>query len=129
MVRSLARRVLCSARDSAAFRATVPSSAFLSPRRGTRSFTRPPRRDASHSSTAGAPSGSTGTSTSRGTAGPVASGRTVPFRLAVPVAPFPVTLPSPYTWLRKCSTSSPSLMSSTLSTTHPRWPRTRPPRT
>src|SRR5579875_2048738 len=70
VVRSLALRVLCSASDSAAFRATVSSSAFLSPRRGTRRLTRLPRRPPSHSSMAGASGGSTGTSTCRGTVTP-----------------------------------------------------------
>ena len=67
VVRSLARRVLCSISDSAAFLATVSSRAFLSPRCGTRRLTRLPRRSHSHSSTAAASGGSSGTRTSRGT--------------------------------------------------------------
>src|SRR5262249_42920073 len=66
VVRSLARRILCWVSDSAALRATVSSSAFLSPRRGTRRLTRLPRRRQSHSSITGAAGGRTGTSTSRG---------------------------------------------------------------
>jgi len=79
VVRSLARRVLCRASDSAALRATVSSNAFLGPRTGTRSRTGPPRRSASHSSTAGASGGSSGTSTSRGMAADRVAGRAFPF--------------------------------------------------
>ena len=74
MVRSLARRILCWASDSAALRATVSSSAFLSPRRGTRRLTRLPRPRHSHSSTAAAAGGRTGTSTSRGMLPPAGRG-------------------------------------------------------
>ncbi len=110
VVRSLARRVLCSVSDCPALRATVSSRARLSPRRGTRRLTGPPRRSASQWVTVSASGGSSGTSTSRGTPLPGAPG------------PVSVTLTdvSPYTWPRKFSTSSPVVTSSTFSTTQPR---------
>ena len=53
MVRSLARRVLCSTSAWPALRATVSCRVFLSPRCGTLIETRPPRRSPSSSSKIG----------------------------------------------------------------------------
>ena len=83
--RSLARLVLCSASDSVAFLVTVSSSARLSPRCGTRSVTRPPRSEVSHSWIVSASGGRTGTSTSRGTACRLATARQS--ALALPAGP------------------------------------------
>ena len=72
-VRSDARLSLCCCSDCLALRSTVSASARLSPRCGTRSDTREPRRSASHSLSAPASSGTTGTSTSRGMSDPSSS--------------------------------------------------------
>ena len=107
------RAASCAARGTAAaLRATVSSRARLSPRCGTRRSTCAPRRSVSQAlHDVRRPSGSAGTSTSRGTpSSPVVAAR----RTAAAGSARPG---------RRC------VRSSTLSTTQPRWPRTRPPRT
>lgn len=99
VVRSLARLVLCRARDWSALRWTVSMRAFLSPRCGMRRLTWDPRRSASHWLSTGVSSGSAGTSTSLGTASPFSS---------------------PYSCWRACSTSPAVSTASTLSVTQPR---------
>ena len=110
MVRSPARRDLCSLRACSALSRTVDSRAALSPRCGTRTSTLAPRSPLSHCASSAALLGSAGTRTSRGS---------LPWRPAS----------SPYTCWSRCSTRSGVVESSTFSTTQPRWPRIRPPRT
>ncbi len=129
---SLARRMRCRANACLALCSTVSIRVRLSPRRGTRRSTRPPRAMPSRSATTSVSGGSCGTSTSRG----------ISFVTPVPTRPAPAdgalapalageapVLSERYSWVRNCSTSSPVVRSSILSTTQPRWPRTRPSRT
>ena len=100
---------LVLASDSLALRSTVSISDFLSPRCGTRTST---RRAALLRQQLG---DRLGVGRQRGHED-----------LAGHVDSAPA---SPYICSRNCSTSSPGEVSSTLSTTQPRWPRMRPPRT